>query len=294
MRYLVCAGMYRSCSTWQYAVASQLVVDRLGGIRLGFMEGTQFGPMRDGGNDEHSRPGVLKTHDASPSFDAAAWRVLYAYRDLRDVAFSYMAKFRVTFEEMASRGVLTKILENDAFWRAQPGVLCQRYEEIVSDPARGVAEIAGHLGLELSEKDCQALAREYSWEANLCRAMAVKRKAEREGVELGGPAGSSPHDPVTLLHWDHLRVGRGRNWRQLASRRECELLAQLCGHWLVANNYEADDSWVLFGRETMEDHEDRGRFLQVPPPTYPRPVVLFNRAVGRLGRLLRATARFGI
>src|SRR5438132_11942151 len=88
--YVFCAGMYRACSTWQYAVASQLVETHLQGRRLGYLSGDQFAAWDDALADDAGCY-VLKSHDADERLAAALREgralALYAYRDLRDVAY---------------------------------------------------------------------------------------------------------------------------------------------------------------------------------------------------------------
>ena len=65
--YVICAGMYRSCSTWQYQIASHLIEQYLGGQRLGFVKGTEFAERCP----RPSEPAVwhtLKSHDNHPDF----------------------------------------------------------------------------------------------------------------------------------------------------------------------------------------------------------------------------------
>src|SRR5262245_31853587 len=157
---VLCVGMYRAGSTWQYDVAARLV-ERRGGRRLGFVVGEVYTPPAAGPWR------VLKSHDAHPAFAAAlrAGRAaaLYCYRDLRDVAFSLVHKLGGTFEDVIGRQKwLERCLVNDAFWRRQPGTLCQQYEKLVSEPAAAVAALAGHLDIILDEGEAEGLAAEYS------------------------------------------------------------------------------------------------------------------------------------
>ena len=39
---VLCGGMYRACSTWQYEVAAHLIEQYLGGQRLGYLTGDQY------------------------------------------------------------------------------------------------------------------------------------------------------------------------------------------------------------------------------------------------------------
>src|SRR5262249_46537022 len=127
-----CVGMYRSGSTWQYDVACHLLERHRGAKRLGFVPADQYTPQPP--HDSTWR--VLKTHDADERFAAALNDgravALYSYRDLRDVCYSLMYKFRASFEDVVERQqLLHRCLANDAFWRAQPNLLWQRYEAIL-------------------------------------------------------------------------------------------------------------------------------------------------------------------
>ena len=39
---VICAGMYRACSTWQYEVAAHLVEEHCGGRRLGYLVSGEY------------------------------------------------------------------------------------------------------------------------------------------------------------------------------------------------------------------------------------------------------------
>jgi hypothetical protein len=242
-----CVGMYRSCSTWQYAVASELVETRYQGQRLGFLNGDQFARQHYAGPGTSWR--VLKSHDGHAAFAAALAQgralALYAYRDLRDVVYSLMHKLRASFEEVVERrGFLDTCLANDRFWRAQPGVLCQRYESLTAALNGGLRVIAAHLGLALSEEECATLAAAYTLEANRRRTSAYAARLRAEGCNLEAPENALRCDPHTNLHWNHLREGRIGAWRDQASARERAVLAHICGPWLVAHGYESDDRWA--------------------------------------------------
>jgi hypothetical protein len=247
MKFVFCVGMFRSCSTWQYDVASHVVETHLGGARLGFVDWWRFMELTDQGFPAASVV-VMKAHEPHPVYDEVlgAGRVtpLYSYRDLRDVAFSYMHKARLSFDELVEQRFLESVLETDAYWRARPGVLCQRYESIVADPPGGVRGIAAHLGVRLGRGEARRIASAYSWSANLERTRGVKSKAEAAGLDLGHKDHVFEHDPVTLLHWNHLREGQRKGWRELATPGQREILGRMCGAWLVSNGYEHNDAWV--------------------------------------------------
>src|SRR3954469_11760393 len=151
--YVICAGMYRACSTWQYEVIAHLIEKHWEGVRLGYLTGETFAAL-DNAWAARSSWSVLKSHEGARRFTAAiaARRAVavYAYRDIRDVVFSLMHKRRVNFETLFRQGMIHQILVNDRFWSAQSGVLCQRYEALIVDPVTGVEQLAAHIGLELA------------------------------------------------------------------------------------------------------------------------------------------------
>jgi Sulfotransferase domain len=257
-KYVFCAGMPRSGSTWQYQIVSHLLEERRGGVRGGFLERAD-----DFARIEEQTAGrtpwlTLKTHNGYPPY-AQAIRdgravAVYSYRDLRDVAYSLMHKMKMSFAEVVEkRFMLGQCLNDDRFWRALPGVLCQRYEDIMSDPVTRVKEIAFFLGLPIADADAVRLAATYSLEANRSRQQQLTQKLREKGVDLDDPRNAVIHDEHTQLHWNHIRQGRIGGWRDEATPEERILLANLCGAWLVEQGYETEAHWVLPGVKQMSE-----------------------------------------
>lgn len=246
--YVFCVGMARACSTWQYGVAGALAERFRSGQRLGVLVGEEF-VAHDAANSPHSL-GVLKTHkpDGYLAEALAAGRAVgvYSYRDLRDVAFSLMHKFAESFESIVDeRRLIHQCLEHYEFWTAQPHMLRQRYEDLIVDPAKGVREIAQHMGLDLSDIEIRTIAAENTLESNRRRTTKVAEKLAREGLDLNDPRNAIKFDPKTLWHWNHLRDGRSGGWRTQATREQRAALARICGDWLIQHGYETDDRWVF-------------------------------------------------
>ena len=246
---VLCVGMYRACSTWQYGVAG-LLLDRQPGARhLGFIDGGRFASDVEPGLDP-SAWGVLKVHDAHEHYAGllAEGRALaiYSHRDLRDVAFSWMHKTGSTFEEVVASGFFDRCLRNDRFWRLQPGMLHQTYEGLMADPARGVTEIARHLGLSIEPGEAESIAEALSLEANRKRTDDLARRLVASGVSLSSKDQDS-YDPASLLHWNHLRSGKVGDWRERATPEQRATLGRICGSWLIEHGYEVDDSWSRDG-----------------------------------------------
>jgi hypothetical protein len=242
---VICAGMYRACSTWQYEVVAHLVEHHRGGRRLGYLTPEQY--ARQGGAEGGPRLAngdgwcVFKSHDLDRCFERAISRgravVIYAYRDVRDVVFSLMHKRRLTFEQLLRQGMIHQVLANDRFWTRQPNVLIQRYDEILADPVGSVRVLADHLGIRPANGESDRLASEYSLEANKARTEALRRQLEQRGVDLNEAANSLICDSSTLLHWNHVRDGRSGSWFVESTPRQRFILQRMCGRWLEARGY---------------------------------------------------------
>jgi Sulfotransferase domain len=243
---VICCGMYRACSTWQYEVLAHLVERYSGGTRLGYLTGAQYTALlrKEAAPDlETTRgPRVLKSHDGDRAFarSLAAGRALavYAYRDVRDVVFSLMHKRGLSFEQLLRQGMIHQILANDRFWSRCPGVLVQRYEDLLAAPAQGVLELARHVGLDLDQADADRIAAEYSQESNRARTAALRHRLHQAGIDLDSAANAQICDATTLLHWNHMRDPNS-SWRLEATNQHEAILDRLCGRWLIDHGYES-------------------------------------------------------
>lgn len=240
---VICCGMYRACSTWQYEVVGHLIEAHRRGERLGYVEGAEYRPSLVEG---HWR--VLKCHDRHPNFDRALDRgvaiAIYAHRDVRDVVDSMRHKTGKSFEGLMGEGLVHRILSNDRHWSGRPGVLVQRYEDLVADPTGGVAALAGRLGIEPEDGEAEAVAACYSPASNRKRAEAVREQLRARGVDPDGPGQALRYDPKTLLHLNHLRRGAVGGWREAMTAEEQATLGRIVGEWLVRHGYEPDHSWA--------------------------------------------------
>jgi hypothetical protein len=269
--YVFCVGMYRACSTWQYAIVSDLIERHYHGRRLGFLTGGHFHEHK-GANPAHTQWEVLKSHDAHSDFasclrDGRALAV-YSYRDLREVAFSLMHKFRASFDDVIKNRLLESCLENDAVWTNQPNLCCQRYETIVTQPVRAIHELAKHLGLSLTPQEAENLAKEYSPQTNQQRTFAFRDRLTAEDMDISQRNNVRASDPRTLLHWNHFREEQAGSWRDNASPRQRKQLADICGGWLIDRGYECNRTWaepveVLRSQAASARDELRSQTLQL-------------------------------
>jgi hypothetical protein len=245
---VICAGMYRACSTWQYEVVAHLVEESLGGRRLGYLTPDEYathvqrGARPATGSDESAGWCVVKAHEGDRSFarelaDGRA-RAVYVHRDVREVVFSLMHKRGLTFEQLVREGMIHQVLANDRFWTAQADILIQRYDEILSDPATSVQQLARHLGIALADDDAVRIAGEYSRESNRARTEALRRRLEQAGVDLDSTDNAQICDSATLLHWNHMRQAGAGSWETKATPSQRATLHRLCGRWLRTRGYD--------------------------------------------------------
>ncbi len=239
---ILCVGMYRACSTWQYGVVGELIERHRGGQRLGFVGGDRFVSDVEASLDE-SRWSVLKSHGGHERYAARLSRGqalgIYSHRDLRDVAYSMMHKLGVDFQGLIKRDFIDQCLRNDRFWRDRPGMLFQSYEDLIAEPARGVSEIARHLGIAIEAGEDQEIADLLSLEKNRERTREIAERLQSEGVALD-PRDQDKADPRTLLHWNHVRDGRAGSWRDSATAEQKAYLTRVCGPWLLEHGYPID------------------------------------------------------
>ncbi len=240
---VICCGMYRACSTWQYEVVAHLLERHRDGQRLGYLTGEQYHErVRATQTGSSARTGwsVFKSHEGDRGFARALAEgravAVYAYRDVRDVVFSLMHKRSLTFESLLRQGMIHQVLANDRFWTHQPNVLVQRYEEILADPLGSVRALADHLGILLDEDEAARIADEYSLESNKARTEALRRSLEQAGMDLKTAANAQVCDSNTLLHWNHVRNG-GSTWFAESTPGQRRVLQRLCGRWLRSRSY---------------------------------------------------------
>lgn len=240
----LCAGMYRSGSTWQYQVVSHLVEAKLGGERLGFRaagmdHSREFRPLV-----KDPRWRSVKVHEPQQCWERLTRPrqrsvvVFYTLRDLRDVVYSMVHKTGMPFDMLVQqRQVIELILECDAFWRSRSRVTVQRYEDLIARPAQCVAEIAAALGVALDAGEAEAIAAEYSLAANRKRTARLTAELRRRGADLNDPRNVMLRDEHSELHWNHIRDGASGGWRNVATAAELAEIEARGGEWLTANGY---------------------------------------------------------
>jgi hypothetical protein len=260
---VICCGMYRSGSTWQYLVASELVEGRGLGQRQGFFPDPEsIDPTWVHDDLLH----VLKVPDFHPAFgdmlQAGSAKAVYSYRDVRDVICSYMRKARTSFDEtIQPGGILPKVLDSFYRWTSTSGILIQKYSLIEAGPAEAVLQIGSHLGIALDRREAESISGTYSREANYGRTQALAAELRSRGTDLDKRENAYLYDQHTLLHWNHVSAERSDQWRETLGRSEIAALGPIVSPWLIETGFETDSSWA-------QGTENR---LDIAPPEDPVP-----------------------
>jgi Sulfotransferase domain len=232
--WILACGMIRSGSTLQYQIAAELVEQSGAGYRISWVPEAEF-PLIE--NRHRDLPGhkVFKAHTVTPDFERLCRehdaRVLYSYRDLRDVATSASRKFGLTIDELLERGWFDQAIADGARWRLLPRVLVSRYEDFAADIKGEVDRIACFLDLSLSRARIEEIANMLSMEKQ-------RRRIDEavHGVGAVASSGTVCFDPHSLLHHNHINEGEIGGWRKLPIECRARLMERY-GWWLAAEGY---------------------------------------------------------
>lgn len=236
MTWLFCAGMIRSGSTLQYQLASAIVERAAMGIRIPYAAESDFVHVREQYSLTQGMK-VFKVHIYTPALAdecrVRGAKVVYSYRDIRDVAVSAMRKFGMAFEDLVEAKWLDQAIADYWHWTKCPSVCVSRYEDFVGDVAGEAEKINRFLGMPLTFLDVGRLAEEFGIERQRTRMSKIS--------ELGGGSIMPKEivfDPVELIHYNHIYQGEVGGWRKYLLSNEQYLLTERFSVWLEENGYD--------------------------------------------------------
>jgi len=207
----VCAGMYRSGSTWLYN-AVRLILRHVGtpGLAAGVI-----------GERErllaHANT-VIKVHAFDADLASRKSIALTSHRDLRDIAASLVRKFG-TNSPLAS---LRENVDHHARW-ARVAAYDLRYEDLLTDKPGQVERLAGALRIPAAA----LAALDYG-------AIAQEVEAEQFDERRSTP---ERYDAVNLLHEGHVTDGRHGSWEGTLPAALVRAIEREFRPWLAARGY---------------------------------------------------------
>ena len=177
-------------------------------------------------------------------------KIITCVRDPRDIIVSFRRFMKADFDHaLAAARALTLMVEA---YRSYPSELLftARYEDIERRPVKLALQIAGFLGLDISENSVRDITNGLSKEN-------IKNLVHRKTVELdmkiqtGAPIASNEvvvidqgnfraFDSDTGFQTGHVSSYKTGDWRNMLTEQEKALANSVLGDWLQNNGYRLD------------------------------------------------------
>lgn len=244
MRLILCTGMMRSGSTWSYNVCR--LVGAMAAKQLNLPFGSTYldGKHLDNfiRNRAPKRKGIMVIKSHFPG--ALALKLIKlnrvnsicTLRDPRDCIASRQVFNEESFEKSVRfiKGNLSYV----DFYQNAGSTLFIRYEEMKSDPAAKIRDIAAYLRINLTDQHVADIHERTSMEKAAEIAEAIESRPREELIR------DRDHyvDPETNLHEGHIRGGKIGRWKDELSAEQIETITRELGPWLVRLGYETEES----------------------------------------------------
>lgn len=228
--------MARSGSTVQYQIVCE-IIESLGlGMTIGWVPvpNKELLDNLENASFRKDKFLVIKSHDFSPQIktlvEDGKVKVVYVYRDLRDVAVSLANKFAKSTDDAISR--LSHQLNNYYLWTEMDKIRVSLYENMVDDLYSEVLEIANYLEVEVNHD----LARSISNKLEINQQKQRIKKLDDDPHVIKS-FGDDLYDPVTQLHNNHIISGKWGQWKKSLSKEQIEFIESWAFSWFVDRGY---------------------------------------------------------
>lgn len=245
--FVFCGGMFRSGSTLQYQIVSQLIEDKGLGSRITWHAPDDFSEIRSlhsGSSQMLAFKAHKLTSEMLEEIEENGALVITVHRDIRDVVVSAMKKNDWSFRKIWRNDRLRYWTGRFDEWARQPGALICRYEDLVKDLHCVIEKIANHLGISLSRAEIESLAQEYSLENQKLRANQV-------AMQLQMSSNSGKYDPHSLLHYNHIAAGGIGEYRDILLPAQIRAIEDECNEWMMRWGYEADRPQLTLSQRAL-------------------------------------------
>lgn len=239
--WVFAGGMFRSGSTLQYQIVSDLIERRGLGERRGWIDPECFANLAEQTERQRAEPAplsVIKTHVCKHGMrtrlrDGRALGV-GVHRDLRDVVVSGAQKAgRRPCPEYA-RELIEGCLACWNGWPETPAMRWWPYERLVGDTTGVILEMSDHLGLRCDIREAREISDLYAPERQQRR---IDEAITTGAIAEHRPGGRMTYIEHDLLHPDHLRDGRIGKWREQLPEETLRVIEQTAGPWLMSMGY---------------------------------------------------------
>lgn len=232
-------GMLRSGSTLQYNIARMVLEAHYDLKHIGFMGDfakpktlARLENLRD-----QDRWSIIKTHEPPlpRDFYTDRVRVLFSYRDVRDIAASIRKKWDYPFEKILSD--VDAMVQIHAAFTDIPSVLVQPYDLLYLNMLTAIHQIASYIGVDVNDGEACGIA-------DMLSVDSVRNKIEQRSKNqfihlLGKVIGRFRIDRRTQMHENHISVskGRGGDWINRFTAEEIAVIEHRYADWLNVHGY---------------------------------------------------------
>ena len=161
---------------------------------------------------------LIKMHTYDPAYVERAHRIVYSYRDIRDVMASNYRKFGFK----PSMETADFLLRQHEQWISAARYV-MRYETMLEGKEEVIAQVAHALDMEGINP----------------RAFAVELDALQ--YENPGPKNENYHR-INLYHRGHITDGRHGSWKDIIDKSLLDRIVDKYRDWFSQNGYSTDDS----------------------------------------------------
>jgi hypothetical protein len=245
--FIFCGGVFRSGSTLQYQIVSQLVEDFDLGGRITWHSPDDFSEIRRSYGKQH-RILVFKAHkltsEMKEEVEANGAIIMTVHRDIRDVVVSAMKKNRWSFRKIWRNDRLRYWTKRFDEWAQQPQAHVFRYSDLITDLPQTVQAIANQLGLTISHSQASDLANQYSIENPKARAYEVAAKQQSGAI-------STKFDPHSLPHHNHIATGGIGEYKTFLKPHQISATEEQCSQWMSRWGYDKDEPKLTLAQHAL-------------------------------------------
>lgn len=252
--------MPRSGSTVQYQIVSEIIESLCLGMTIGWVNvpTKEFLEYLENVTVRKDKFLVIKSHNYSLPIktlvEIGNAKVVYVYRDLRDVTVSLANKFAKSTDDAISR--LKTHLNNYYSWTGIETIMISRYENIVEDLYSEVLRIANYLEIKINSD----LARSISNKLELSQQKQRIKNLEHSSNVIK-TSGDDIYDPVSQLHNNHIHSGKWGQWKDSLSQEQLEFIETWAFSWFVDRGYPLS-TFKKDKNKTAIEHFKQGRILK--------------------------------
>lgn len=257
---VICGGMARAGSTVQYQIVCEIIESLALGMTIGWIN-VPTKELLDSLENVAVRKDkflVIKSHNCSPQVkylvETGRAKVVYVYRDLRDVAVSLLKKFANSTQDAISQ--TNHQLRNYYNWMDIDGIIISRYENMINDLYSEVLKVANYLELSINN----SLAKRISSKLELNQQKQRIKEFNYDRYGIKSPGGDM-YDPVSQLHKNHIYSGKWGQWKKDLSIEQIESIENLAFSWFVDRGYPLS-TFKKDETKTAIEHFKQGRIFK--------------------------------